>query len=148
MGYLDGKSYCWLAKRIILFVISFFLQVQQIWMSWVKGKTFGRHNRNWCITIAKSNKAMNLSCNSRHEGVEGGGSMPLNFPRLHPIVHSVERCCGCIFVYIVSPFEAWVPGFNPPFCLLFRMHYMPTFIGNVSFVLSLLLSLEFESPSS
>jgi len=28
--------------------------------------------------------------------------MPLNFPRLHP----VERCCGCIFVYIVSPFEA------------------------------------------
>jgi len=29
MGYLHGKSYCWLGKRI-LFIISFFLQVQQI----------------------------------------------------------------------------------------------------------------------
>jgi len=29
MGYLDGKSYCWLAKRIF-FVISFFLKVQHI----------------------------------------------------------------------------------------------------------------------
>ena len=41
----------------------------------------------------KFNKAINLSCNSRHEGVEGGGSMPLNFPRLHPVVHSVEGVC-------------------------------------------------------
>ena len=46
--------------------------------------------------------------------------MPPNFPRLHPVVHSAERCCGCIFVYIdlVSPFEAGVPGFNPSYCLL------------------------------
>ena len=29
MGYLHGKSYCWLVKRI-LFIISFFLQVQQV----------------------------------------------------------------------------------------------------------------------
>ena len=75
--------------------------------------------------------------------------MPPNFPKLHPVVHSAERCCGCIFVYIVLLLKREYLGSIQLFvCLVFRMHCMPTFIGNVSFVLSLLLSLECASPSS
>jgi len=97
--YIDGKSYCWLAKRMLF---SFSCRYNKYECHESKVKFLGGiDNRElmYCNSNPqKSNHAINLGYNSRHESVEGGGSMPHNFPRLHPVVHSAERCYGCIFV--------------------------------------------------
>jgi len=105
--YIDGKSYCWLAKRMLF---SFSCRYNKYECHESKVKFLGGIIGNWCIVISnpqKSNKAINLGYNSCHESVEGGGSMPHNFPRLHPVVHLAERCYGCIFDFIQFLLLKW-----------------------------------------
>ena len=118
--------------RRFLFVILFFLQVQQIWISWwsmghiIGSDDYGSYDSNSQMLTRP------WIYNFHH--CRGNKHAP-SIPRLHS-VFSVERCCWCVCVDIVCASVALVHH------LSVYISYPPTFTGNISFVIKAIRNLQ------